>query len=220
MKRYSPEIEYLTGRFKASRHASFRKVKFEYTGGSTQYLLKEAADSFEKMAEEAKKDKITLFIVSGFRSFNRQKRIWEDKYLGVTLVENKNLRETYPNHPEKRIALILKYSSIPGTSRHHWGTDLDINSVSPSYFNSGEGKKIHEWLEKNASRYGFFQPYTPGRSKGYETEPWHWSYKKISKSLLKKYLSNVTKDHIKGFEGDSFLPDSFLEDYVKGINHD
>ncbi|MFM9004881.1 MAG: D-alanyl-D-alanine carboxypeptidase family protein [Flavobacteriales bacterium] len=40
----------------------------------------------------------------------------------------------------------MKFSSMPGTSRHHWGTDIDLNSVEPSYFLSGKGLLIYQWL--------------------------------------------------------------------------
>ena len=43
---------------------------------------------------------------------------------------------------------IMKYSSMPSTSRHHWGTDIDLNSLENSYFEKGEGKKYSiGWLQ-------------------------------------------------------------------------
>jgi zinc D-Ala-D-Ala carboxypeptidase len=219
-KRFSPEVEYLTGRFKASRNASFRKVKPQYTDGTSQYLLTDVAEAFENMAAAAKKEKIKLFVVSGFRSFTRQKRIWEEKFLGYSLVENKNLREVFRDQPEKRVALILKYFAIPGTSRHHWGTDFDLNCVSPLYYTSGEGLKIYEWLKMHAKEFGFFQPYSAIRTQGYHEEPWHWSSKKKSEALLKRYLQTITPEAIKGFEGDAYLPADFLDEYVSGISHE
>jgi len=44
---------------------------------------------------------------------------------------------------------------MPTASRHHWGTDVDINSVDPDYFMNGTGLKEYEWLKKNAYKYGF-----------------------------------------------------------------
>ena len=38
---------------------------------------------------------------------------------------------------------------MPSTSRHHWGTDLDLNNLNNSYFTSGKGKKIYKGSEKN-----------------------------------------------------------------------
>jgi D-alanyl-D-alanine carboxypeptidase len=56
---------------------------------------------------------------------------------------------------------IMNYSAMPQASRHHWGTDVDINSVEPEYFESGQGLKEYTWLQENAWKFGFCQPYTP-----------------------------------------------------------
>jgi LAS superfamily LD-carboxypeptidase LdcB len=131
------------------------------------YLLFEVNWAFEEMAAAAQKEGITLKVISGARNFNMQKVIWERKW---------NARR--PNFKtDKETALdILKYSSMPGTSRHHWGTDLDINSLEPSYFASGKGKKEYDWLQKNAGTFGFCQTYdnkaNTGRT-GYSEEKWH-----------------------------------------------
>ncbi len=216
-----PSLEdYLMGKYLASRHPDFRKVKASCSDEEEHYMLKEAADRFEQMSEAASREKIPLRAVSAFRSFDRQKEIWESKYLGFTLVENKNLLQAYPNAPEKRVMLILKYSAAPGTSRHHWGTDLDINSVSPEYFETVEGKKVYTWLNQNAKQFGFFQPYGEGRDRGYQEEKWHWSFKPISAKLLQQYKENIKPEMVLGYQGSESLPEGFYEDYVFGINHE
>ena len=43
-------------------------------------LIKPVQKAFDQMAEAAKKENITLKIVSGYRSFERQKQIWNRKY--------------------------------------------------------------------------------------------------------------------------------------------
>ena len=53
---------------------------------------------------------------------------------------------------------------MPATSRHHWGTDMDINSVEDDYFKDGKGKKVYRWLVENASKYGFCQVYSDKKS--------------------------------------------------------
>lgn len=68
----------------------------------------------------------------------------------------------------------MLYSSMPTTSRHHWGTDMDINSVEPEYFESGQGLLEYNWLKANAHKFGFCQPYSPkddgSRTQGYNLE--------------------------------------------------
>ena len=108
------------------------------------------------------------------------------------------------------------------SSRHHWGTDLDINSVSPAYFRKPEGKKVYAWLSSNASRFGFCQPYTAKGEKrpyGYEEEEWHWSYLPLSKGYLADYLGQITYAHIRGFAGaETAASLQVLERFVAGIN--
>jgi LAS superfamily LD-carboxypeptidase LdcB len=174
--------------------------------------LNEVNAAFEEMAAAAQKEGVTLKVISGGRNFNMQKSIWERKW---------NARR--PNFKsDKETALdILKYSSMPGTSRHHWGTDLDINSLEPSYFASGKGKKEYDWLQKNAANFGFCQTYdnkqTSGRS-GYSEEKWHYSYMPISSIFLSIYKEQITFEKLTGFLGSSTSKEvEVIRDYVNGI---
>jgi LAS superfamily LD-carboxypeptidase LdcB len=176
------------------------------------YLLIEVNWAFEQMAAAAQKEGIVLKVISGGRNFNMQKSIWERKW---------NARR--PNFKsDKETALdILKYSSMPGTSRHHWGTDLDINSLEPSYFASGKGKKEYDWLQKNAGSFGFCQTYdnkqASGRS-GYSEEKWHYSYMPISSVLLSQYNEQITFEKLIGFLGCSSAKEiDVISFYSNGI---
>ena len=114
----------------------------------------------------------------------------------------------------------MRYSSMPGTSRHHWGTDLDFISVEPEDWTHGEGLRIYNWLCLNAHKFGFFQPYTadPART-GYAEERWHWSYAPLSKPYLEAYRQKITAEDITGFSG-SYLVDSLgiIQSHVFGIS--
>ncbi|MDO4427302.1 MAG: M15 family metallopeptidase [Moraxella sp.] len=116
------------------------------------------------LLEAAKKDGVSLKVISAYRSYHHQKQIWEDKWGSSDEADLKKAAE------------ILRWSSYPGTSRHHWGTDVDLNSVSFSYWNSRQGKRTHAWLTANAPHFGFCQTYAQGRTGGYQDEPWHWSH--------------------------------------------
>ena len=107
------------------------------------YLEKQTAVSFKKMKSAAEKDGINLIIVSGARNYYSQKSIWERKF------KNNQSRGLNPLENARKI---LRYSSMPSTSRHHWGTDIDINSLEPSYFESGRGKREYDWLCKSNQR--------------------------------------------------------------------
>ncbi len=203
--------EDLLGKFDPSKHTDFVLIEKKYTEKPNIYMRKEAYNSWKKMHEAAAKDGINLIIISATRNFDYQKGIWERKWNDAKF-KGKDDLQTALN--------ILKYSSMPGTSRHHWGTDVDFNSVTPTYFTSGQGKKIYDWLVKNAATYGFAQTYTSkkdGRT-GYEEEHWHWSYMPLSSQLLKQYNEKISYADLTGFAGSkSAEAAKAIELYVNGI---
>ncbi|MBS1505864.1 MAG: M15 family metallopeptidase [Bacteroidetes bacterium] len=218
----SPQVEknYLLGRFDPAKDARFVQLTSAHAQGSALngYLRKEAFDAFEKMAAAAGKDGVTLTIISATRNFDSQKKIWENKWNGKTKVEGKDL--TTITDLNERARLILLYSSMPGSSRHHWGTDMDLNSLDNNYFSSGEGLKIYQWLTKHAAEFGFCQPYTSkvnGRT-GYEEEKWHWSYLPLSKPFLEEYNKQVSTSDITGFAGSETAASlQIIANYVNGV---
>lgn len=218
---FAKETDYLTGKNNPSKDSLFTEVEEPYAKGKGLFLRKEAYGAFVKMALTAKKDRIHLTIVSAARDFNAQKAIWEAKWTGSRKVEGKNLANEIKD-PQIRAQLILRYSSMPGTSRHHWGSDMDLNSVNPDYFEGKEGRKIYAWLKANAPKYGFCQPYTAfgdGRNSGYQEEKWHWSYTPLSKEFLSQYLEKINVNDFKGFKGSETAKNlDVIEKYVAGVN--
>lgn len=202
------ELDELMGQFEPSEHADFVQLPSRYTNRESTWLRRETSTAFQLMADSAAADGIRIFVVSGTRNHEYQTDIWSRKWQGRG------------GDDAERALSILEYSSMPGTSRHHWGTDLDINSVEPSYFESGQGEKVYEWMHENAHKFGFFQPYTAqtkGRT-GYNEEKWHWSYQPIARRLLKAYNHLVTPDDIQGFPGAEVNGDiKVIERYVNGI---
>ncbi|MEM6800826.1 MAG: M15 family metallopeptidase [Bacteroidota bacterium] len=212
----------LLGRFDPAKDTSFEKLTSTHAAGSAlgAYLNKECLAKFKEMHAAAKAEGITLTIRSATRNFFRQKQIWEAKWTGARKVGGKNLSKSLPD-PAERASEILLFSSMPGTSRHHWGTDLDINSFENSYFESGKGLKEYTWLKTHAATYGFGQPYTSkgeDREFGYEEEKWHWSYLPIAKKYLAAYGRQIEIEDIKGFKGAEVAEElKVIERYVFGI---
>jgi len=112
---------------------------------------------------------------------------------------------------------------MPSTSRHHWGTDIDLNNFNNSYFESGEGLKVFEWLEQHAHEYGFCRPYTAKdslRPNGYNEEKWHWSYTPLSDKFTDIAAQHLKDNMIQGFLGSQVADElDVVENYVLGINH-
>jgi len=215
---------YLMGKFEPTQNEHFVVVPTEYgVNDYPMYLRKETLDAFLKMAETAKKDGIELKIASATRNFDSQKIIWENKWNGVLLADGKNLFKNFPDELE-RFKKILEYSSVPGTSRHHWGTDIDINDSTPSYFKTEKGEKEYAWLVKNAPLFGFCQSYTlkgQDRPTGYYEEKWHWSYLPLAKIFTEEYKNLIKEEDITGFLGDKYVVgQDLINNYVLGINPD
>jgi len=124
-----------------------------YGGGKMERV---AANHFKEMVNAAKKEGITIYNVSGYRSYNTQK----DLYNGYVSRNGKAKADTF--------------SARAGTSEHQTGLATDVNSVSESFENSSAFK----WMQKNAYKYGFILRYPKGKTNitGYIYEPWHYRY--------------------------------------------
>ena len=111
---------------------------------------------------------------------------------------------------------------MPGTSRHHWGTEIDLNSFNNRWFEYGKGKKLYRWLQVNAAKYGFHQPYTAKNSKrphGYNEEKWHWSYTPLSIPMLRDATTAISDSKIRGFIGsETAIQIGILKHYILGVS--
>jgi hypothetical protein len=181
-------------------------------------LRKEAYEAFINMRAAAAKDGFSIHVVSSYRNYAHQNRIWERKYKRYT---KQGLS------PEKAIKKIIAYSTIPGTSRHHWATDIDIIDANATYSGDvlvpkkfhGDGPfcKLREWLEKNANSFGFYIVYTDKHDrKGFKYEPWHYSYAPLSKPMLKAYreLDIKTMLQKEKLMGSEHFSEAFIHSYI------
>lgn len=217
--------DYLSGRFSPARHQLFvrcRSVGIP-TDGRTHYLRKETAAAFKKLYDAFQKEHpdISLYITSATRNFHYQKAIWQGKFTGKRLVNGKRLPESHPDTYQRTLK-ILEYSAMPGTSRHHWGTDLDINKLVNSYYETGEGKKIYAWMKDHAAEYGFYEVYTAGRDGGYNNEKWHWSYLPVSRHFYRDWIEHFGESTAYFSAGNAFggsqYADRCARKYVTEIN--
>ena len=221
----SISLAYIMGKFEPTKHLKFIQVAPEHANGrKDRWLRKETYAAFLNMHAAARKEGIELKILSATRNFATQKIIWEGKWTGKRLHESKeNLAETTAD-PTKRANKILRWSSMPGTSRHHWGTDMDLNAFNNAFFEKGAGLKMYNWMVENASKFGFCQPYSPkdnNRPNGYNEEKWHWSYLPLAKKLTAQAKLRLEDEMIKGFKGaETAVSIGVVEKFILGINVD
>lgn len=130
-----------------------------------------------------------LVPASSFRDFSRQQALWNSKYRGERASLDRYGRpiDMTTLAPAERIETILRWSALPGASRHHWGTDLDVYDraavphgyvlqlVPDEYSPGGPFAALHDWLSDHLGRYGFYRPYQRDLG-GVSPEPWHISY--------------------------------------------
>nr|WP_268820159.1 M15 family metallopeptidase [Paraglaciecola sp. G1-23] len=175
-------------------------------------LLPKVCAAFKQMQLAAAKDQIDIQIVSSYRSFARQLHIWQKKWTGKTAILDINEQaidiSTITN--QQKLFAILTWSALPGASRHHWGTDLDVYDkksvvesghnfqlVCSEYEAEGPCAALNTWLSKYAQDFNFNRPYHTYKG-GVAAEPWHLSFMPIAQkieaqldiSLLKQTLIN------------------------------
>ncbi|MBS3155243.1 M15 family metallopeptidase [Candidatus Woesearchaeota archaeon] len=185
--------------------------------GEDHRLRRIVSEAFSEMKLEAEKDKIKLYPTSSYRDFNKQSQMWNREY-------ESNIKENLSH--DQLIKKTLKYYSIPGTSRHHWGTDIDVvdsskvnenlPKLNPKQFEGGIFKELNKWIKENANRFGFYIVYdnNPKRD-GFEYEPWHISYAELSIPLLKQYMETKIQKYIadKTVKGHTNFSREFVVNY-------
>lgn len=187
--------------------------------GDSIKLEKNTFIAMEKMRKAALLDGIKIKVVSGFRDFERQKQIWNRKFKKFTTENNLSDLDA--------IKEIIRFSTIPGTSRHHWGTEIDIIDedfkneknllISNKYEEGGIFEKLKKWMDNNSQKFGFYLTYDNNiNRKGFEYEPWHYSYLPESKKYLESFLKIdiveiISKVDIKGKE---LFNEKFISDYI------
>lgn len=128
--------------------------------GREHMLVPDAAQAWRSLQGAALDAGVSLFIVSAFRSIERQAQIVRRKLEAGSRIED-----------------ILTVCAPPGFSEHHTGRAVDVSTPgSPSLEVEFEQTPAFAWLLANANRFGFHLSYPKGNSLGYQYEPWHLCY--------------------------------------------
>ncbi|MFM4831897.1 M15 family metallopeptidase [Aeromonas media] len=161
-------------------------------GRGPHRLTAATAAAFNDMQVTAAHEGFNLQAASSWRGFERQLAIWNGKWRGerpLLDADNQPLDALQLDDME-RLHAILRWSALPGTSRHHWGTDLDIYdpdclpvgtrlALEPwEYEAGGWFADLGEWLGDHMADFGFFLPYAKplDTAQGVAYEPWHISF--------------------------------------------
>lgn len=162
---------------------------------------------WQAMVDAATRDGVALIPISSFRDFNRQAMIFNEKALGKRPVLSDDgsalMREDFDD--ESWLHKILRFSALPGLSRHHWGTEADVfdaravqqgyrpKLLASEFCTDGPCAELDRWLSARAADYGFFRPYRQDMG-GVAPEPWHLSYAPLSRHCLAEFpLDQWTK---------------------------
>lgn len=127
-----------------------------------QKLRSEAAIALENMFQSALNDHISLYLVSGYRSylFQEDLQTYYQNELGDTEAE--------------------RVDCIPGASEHQIGLAVDLCTTDHSYeLNTNfDTTEAYHWLIQNCADYGYILRYPNGKEEitGIKYSPWNFRY--------------------------------------------
>lgn len=164
-------------------------------------LHRDVVNDWLALQQAASLQGFDLTIASAYRSFNRQLAIWNDKVADRRPVLDAQgcVLDISGMTDEALLFAILQWSALPGGSRHHWGTDIDIYdraAVPDSYVvqlteeeSAGNGvfSGLHQWLDECiecSEAHGFYRPYTASAlNNKVAPERWHLSHWQTSQTF-------------------------------------
>ncbi len=171
------------------------KIKNKYIVSTTKdtckYLDSRIVSYFENMCKAAADDGVTLVSVSAYRSISYQTGLYDRRVERCQNEDGLSLEDA-----KKKAATIV---AVPGTSEHHLGLAIDINSVETSF----ENTRAFRWLQENAEKYGFIMRYPKDKQSITKIiyEPWHYRYVGVEHAkamndlgmCLEEYVEHLSK---------------------------
>lgn len=170
------------------------------------FLQAQAMKAFQGLQQSAVKHGFNLQPASSFRDFARQQLIWNGKFNGERKVHDDagNALDLSRLDDWKKAQAILRWSALPGASRHHWGTEIDI--FDPDLLPQGQSLQLEPWeyekggyffelskfLTENLSHFNFNLPFMqmPAEKK-IGREPWHISYMPLAEKAKQLFSAEV-----------------------------
>ncbi len=181
------------------------------------FLHRDVVAAYLVLVEQAAEEGIALRLASGFRSFDRQLAIWNAKARGERLVADRDGKpvDMAALSEREQVLAILRWSALPGASRHHWGSDMDIwDSAAVSdnyqlqltpdeYAAGGPFYACSRWLDEliSGGKTAFFRPYAQAdndaKAGGVAAEPWHLSFRPLATICEETLTPDVLRKLIK-----------------------
>jgi LAS superfamily LD-carboxypeptidase LdcB len=182
----------------------------------------EVVAAFLAMRDAAAGAGLQLEAVSSFRDFDRQLVLWNRKWRGERPLHDRAGQPLDGTRlsDSQRVDAILAWSAIPGGSRHHWGSDIDVidaGAMPPGYqvqllpteyAPDGVFARLTAWLDRHMGHFGFFRPYGSDRG-GAGIEPWHLSYAPVASEAVEALSLSVLRETIS--QGDMLGKDVVLD---------
>ena len=198
-----------------------QKHLVEYFEGESLFLIDpDTLKAYLSLKEDLDSENINLSLVSAFRSFDRQFDIWNAKASGKRKLLSRDEKELEFSNltPEELLHSILTWSALPGASRHHWGTDIDIYDANIKdksdveltlYECEQDFTNLYQVLDNKLEEHGFFRPYAKDNG-GVSREPWHISFKEKSSTYLEQFNLEVFRKSVEASK-DLLLKDVILD---------
>ncbi|MGR6981866.1 M15 family metallopeptidase [Testudinibacter sp. P27/CKL/0425] len=168
-------------------------------------LQAEALRAFTALQQSAVSAGFDLQPASSFRDFFRQQYIWNGKFCGQRKVHD-DLGEPLDlscMDEWQKCQAILRWSALPGASRHHWGTEIDIYDptrlpqgqtlqLEPwEYAPQGYFYELSQWLNEQLPHFDFTLPFQPASTLEIGCEPWHISYQPLAEQCRAQFNPEI-----------------------------
>lgn len=164
------------------------------------FVDNEIVRDLHSLINDAKLQGFELRVESAYRTFEKQLSIWNRKASGeLPLLSSEGIPMERPKDEEELMHAILTWSALPGASRHHLGTDIDVvdGAACPEGYEvqltpeecSGMFSSFHHFLTERIAQgraYGFSRVFIPGRGKT-RPEEWHIAHLPTSRKRLENF---------------------------------
>lgn len=164
--------------------------------GEKVFLIhKSVKSAVEGLIQDAQVNGFEFSIASSFRDYHKQATIWNTKFNGQRPILDNNSQPLNTNllNDLEKIVAIMRWSALPGASRHHWGCELDVYArnclpkgvplkLEPWEYQTGHQAEFSQWLSEALATFDFYLPYQKDLG-GVAIEPWHISHQQTSSDM-------------------------------------